>query len=66
MSVKKSDLNDQILTDDGSFLYCQNCRAEYSANSGDYFMLADDHVFKCECGDYMVLATKATRYNIIK
>ena len=43
-------------------LYCHKCGAEYSANKGDYFMLADNHVFKCECGARLALVEKRTQY----
>jgi len=28
-------------------LKCFRCGAEYSATAGDYFLLPEDHVFKC-------------------
>lgn len=30
-----------------SVLFCTRCRAEYSANRGDYFMLAKDSELRC-------------------
>ena len=61
-SIRVRDLKDQI----GSvgprpFLYCPKCDAEYSANSGDYFMFSPDHIFRCH-GVNMLLVTKRTMY----
>lgn len=63
--VRVRDLKDQI----GTFgprpmLYCYRCGAEYSANSGDYFLASPDHVFKCECHSksYLRLVLKETQY----
>lgn len=65
--VTKKDLSDQILNKKrvSEFLYCDLCGAEYSANSGDYWNLPDDYVFKC-CDEPMMLATKNIHYNILK
>ena len=41
------------------FLYCTVCGAENSASKGDYFMLPENHVFKC-CNEPMILAVKHT------
>ena len=59
MLAIKKNLKDQILTDDNTIMYCPSCGGEYSANAGDYFMIGDDHKFKC-CGEVMILATKQT------
>jgi hypothetical protein len=65
--VKKSDLKDQILTDDESILVCPICFAEFSANSGDYWYLEDDFIFTCsECEVEMKLMKKYTTYEEIK
>ena len=58
MKAVKGNMKDQILTDDRKILHCPNCGAEYSGNSGDYFMLPDDHIFTCECGEEMELVVK--------
>ena len=59
MKAIKSNMKDQILTDDKKILYCSSCNAEYSGNAGDYFMYPDDHVFHCKrCGVEMELVTK--------
>ena len=63
--VLKKDLKDQITTGGNEFLKCFECECEYSANSGDYWDLADDHQFKCECGNAMDLCTKTVKYNKI-
>ncbi len=65
--ITKKDLP-QLVTGKGwqgpiPFLYCPMCRAEVSAQHGDYFMLPDDHVFICSetCGFApLALVTKRT------
>ena len=65
--VKKSDLKDQILTKDRSIMVCPSCFAEFSANSGDYWHVDDDYVFKChDCDVEMKLMKKYTTYEEIK
>ena len=58
MKAIKKNMKDQILTKDRKILYCPECGAEYSGNSGDYWYLPDDYVFKCECGAEMELVDK--------
>jgi len=58
MKAIKGNMQDQILTNDSKILHCPACGAEYSGNAGDYFMLPDDHVFVCECGEKMELVEK--------
>jgi hypothetical protein len=65
--ITKKDLKDQILEKDGSFLFCELCGNEFSANKGDYFQMKDDDFFQCpDDGTYMVLATKKIHINVIK
>lgn len=45
----------------GVALAC-SCGSAYSACRGDYFALADDHTFRCECGRYLRLLRRETRY----
>ena len=58
MKAIKSNMGDLILDNDDRILHCPGCGAEYSGNKGDYFMLPDDHIFRCECGEEMELVTK--------
>ena len=65
MRAIKSNMKDQILTDDDHILHCPECGAEYSGNAGDYWYLPDDYVFYCdECSVEMELVRKvvATEY----
>jgi len=62
MKAILKNLKDQILSDDNRIMYCPLCGAEYSANSGDYFMLTNpNHKFKC-CNNTMELVTKKLSY----
>jgi len=64
--VEVKDLKDQIgMKGSRPFLYCSKCGAEYSANSGDYFMSSPEHVFTC-CKRKMVLVTKQVTYKEVK
>lgn len=59
MKAIKSNMQDQITSNDKKILHCPTCEAEYSGNRGDYFMLPDDHVFTCdECNCEMELVSK--------
>jgi len=59
MRAIKSNMKDQILTDDRKILHCPSCGAEYSGNAGDYFMVSDEYVFRCsECDIEMELVDK--------
>ena len=58
MKAIKSNMEDQILTSDTKILHCPACGAEYSGNRGDYFMLPEDYIFHCECGEQMELVIK--------
>lgn len=50
----------------GSFLRCTGeCQGEYSATSGDYFMMPDDKRIYC-CGRPMRLQTKHVVYTDVK
>lgn len=56
------DLPEQIGLDikpeiKGLFLQCVLCGTRYSANKGDYFMLADDHDLTC-CEEPLLLCRK--------
>ena len=65
MKAIKSNMKDQILTNDTKILYCSNCGAECSGNRGDYFMLPEGYVFHCECGEEMELVAKITSVRYI-
>ena len=58
MKAIKSNMKDHILDGDDKILHCPACGAEYSGSAGDYFLLPDDYVFHCECGEEMELVTK--------
>ena len=59
MKAIKSNMKDQILTDDKKILHCPECHAEYSGNAGDYFMRPKGYIFHCnDCGAEMELVTK--------
>lgn len=46
---------DQLPEDSkGVFLYCPQCRDEFSAARGDYFLLPSDTVLKCRNGHRVV------------
>jgi len=60
MRAIKSNMEDQILTDDKKILYCKICGGEFSGNAGDYWDYPDDYVFKC-CGEEMELVDKVVR-----
>jgi hypothetical protein len=47
-------------TEPDPFLYCEVCRAHYSANAGDYWAVPQDHVFTC-CEEPMRLVRQVTR-----
>ena len=65
MKATKSNMKDQILTNDAKILHCPSCGAEYSGNKGDYFMLPDDYVFHCMCGEEMELVQKVVTVKYI-
>ena len=65
MKATKSNMENQILTDDHKILHCPDCGVEYSGNAGDYFMLPDNYVFHCECGAEMELVTKVVKVTYI-
>ena len=63
MKAIKSNLKDQIGTDDKTIMFCPCCNAEFSANAGDYWYLPDDHQFTCEnCGCALLLGHKQIIY----
>ncbi len=43
-------------------MFCLTCGAEYSANSGDYFNVPDNHTFQC-CNRDLQLTTKSVVYS---
>ena len=59
MKAIKKNLKDQVLTDDKTMMHCSVCDASYSASSGDYWDIPDNHKFKC-CGVVMDLVTQHT------
>ena len=62
MKAILKNLKDQVLTDDKKLMLCKICGAEYSANSGDYFLIIDpEYKFKC-CNRTMGLVEKHVCY----
>lgn len=60
--IKVKDLKDQIgQTGPRTFLRCNQCASEYSANSGDYFNCTPDMVFMC-CDVPMLRVIKHVSY----
>ncbi len=58
MPVQVKDLKDQTGTaEPRPILHCQICNSEYSANKGDYFPYAEDHVLTC-CEQPLELVVK--------
>lgn len=66
--VKKKDLKDSIIYPEYAnlVLYCDACESEYSANSGDYWNLDDEHIFKCQCGTELQLGFFSRIFTKIK
>ncbi len=58
MKAIKSNMKDQILTNDAMILHCLECDCEYSGNAGDYWNYPDNYEFFCECGSEIELVTK--------
>ena len=51
MIARIGNMKDQIgTTGPREVAYCPKCGETYSANKGDYFMLADSDVLKCANG----------------
>lgn len=44
------------------YLYCNYCHSEYSADASDYFMTANDHVFRCCKGANVMLLERTSRF----
>ena len=65
MKAIYKNLKDQILTNDNAVMYCTKCGSEFSANSGDYFMINNpEYRFKCckktmELGSFTATFIKA-------
>ncbi len=60
MKAILKNLKDQILTNDNTIMYCPICESQYSANSGDYYMINDENYeFKC-CEETMLLGEMQT------
>ena len=57
MKAIKSNMKDYI-SGTGYILYCRSCGAEFSGNKGDYFLLPENHIFYCSCGEEMKLVEK--------
>lgn len=61
MIAKMKHLKDQTIEGGIEVMYCEVCGAQYSANSGDYFMITDpEYIFRC-CGEPMKLGYKLVR-----
>ena len=53
--------------DKNAVLHCTNCKTDYSATPGDYFMVPEDEIFTCQdCDVPMILATKHTVYKRVR
>jgi len=59
MAIKVGDLKDQTGTNDRAILMCVCCGGEYSANSGDYFLLPKSQVLTC-CDEPLKRVVKRT------
>ena len=53
--VTRADLDDAPR---GAMLYCADCQASWSATHGDYFWMAPDEEFTCDCGEPLYLAVE--------
>ena len=42
----------------GAFLYCAACVGHWSASHGDYFWMAPDEDFVCDCGEPLYIAVE--------
>jgi len=61
MRAIRSNMKDQILTNDKKILHCIGCDSEFSGNSGDYWYLPEDHIFTCShCEIELELVNKTT------
>lgn len=62
----KKNLRDGIIIKEwaGVIMYCPNCFQEFSANSGDYWNVPENYVFK-HCNLTMLLGYKKTVYEPI-
>ena len=66
MKAVKSNMKDQILTNDSKILHCPVCDMEWSGNAGDYWDYSDDHIFVCkDCDCEMELVDKITAVKYI-
>ena len=67
MKATKANMKEQVGEGctDRRILHCPCCNAEYSGNAGDYFMVPENHVFTCECGETMELVHKEVRIRYI-
>lgn len=64
--ITVDDLKDQVgAPGPHPILYCAACGGEFSANKGDYFLLAGERVLK-HCGKNMRLVRKKTVYEDVK
>lgn len=47
MKAVKSNMRDQILTNDEKVLHCSSCDSIFSGNAGDYWDLPKNYIFCC-------------------
>lgn len=65
-TATKANLVDQTgMLGPRSIMHCAVCGQNYSANRGDYFMAAEDHVFE-HCGQPMLLAVRREAYHFLE
>lgn len=67
MKAIKSNLQDSILHHEakGIFMHCEICESRYSADSGDYWNLPDEHEFTC-CNEVMELVRETRQLIPVK
>lgn len=67
MKAIKKNLRDSILNNSWKkvIMKCFYCGGVYSANSGDYWNLPDNHEFEC-CGEVMELVIPKIKYEEIR
>ena len=63
--ITRKDPREKYERGKGAMLFCPACFGEWSADPNDYFLTKDDHEFRCECGEPLVLARKRTQFEIL-
>lgn len=62
--ITKKDL--PLKVKPNTFLFCNDCGAELSADPNDYFNALPDYVFICSCGKTLSLVEKIIKIKVIK